>query len=445
MKKCFVRIMFPVLFVFFAETACAGSIDYLVNQSIDYYRILSRNAATDAGDIVNYNPAGTVRMADGAYINFNTQYVHKEFEYEVKGSRLDGLGQRTKYTQDEPTPALPSLYGVYKNNRFSGFAAFTVPGGGGTVKFEEGLPFIQELIQGLAEDFGGYGDIRSQQFESSSMYFAGTFGGAYAVTDDFSVSLGIRYIHAEKTYKGSGVVDMYLNDGTPFLMDQTMALDVEETADGVGLIIGVDYAHDDNLNFGLRYESRTNLNWKADVKAQQLGTLTLFTDGEKSESNFPALLGVGVEYRINAKIYTTMSLNYYFVRQADAGKDKPSTDPDYRFTEDYDDDYDNGWEIGIGAGYRLRDDLEVSTGYLHTDLGGNSQSHDDFEPSLDANTIGIGTKYSPRKDLDISFAIAATFYNKGERLYSLGGKETLNKRVYAIGFGLEYKFQSLLE
>jgi UPF0716 family protein affecting phage T7 exclusion len=57
----------------------AGSIDYLSNQSARYLMTFSRNAATDAADIANYNPAGTAFLAPGLTIDFSTQTLFKPY------------------------------------------------------------------------------------------------------------------------------------------------------------------------------------------------------------------------------------------------------------------------------------------------------------------------------------------------------------------------------
>ena len=43
----------------------AGGIDNKTNWSVEYLRILNRNAATDSADAVAYNPAGVMKMDEG--------------------------------------------------------------------------------------------------------------------------------------------------------------------------------------------------------------------------------------------------------------------------------------------------------------------------------------------------------------------------------------------
>lgn len=43
--------------------------DNLANMSAKWIRSNARNAATDGADIVNYNPAGLVKMNDGVHLS----------------------------------------------------------------------------------------------------------------------------------------------------------------------------------------------------------------------------------------------------------------------------------------------------------------------------------------------------------------------------------------
>ena len=47
------------------------------NQSIQYYRMLARNASTDV-DAVFYNPAGLVKLADGFHLSIQNQSIWQD-------------------------------------------------------------------------------------------------------------------------------------------------------------------------------------------------------------------------------------------------------------------------------------------------------------------------------------------------------------------------------
>ena len=77
-----------------AVPSFAGGIDTKNNHSAEYVRTFNRNAATDAADIVIYNPAGTSFMEDGLYVNGSIQYLVKEYTNTIGG---------TEYESDTPS------------------------------------------------------------------------------------------------------------------------------------------------------------------------------------------------------------------------------------------------------------------------------------------------------------------------------------------------------
>jgi hypothetical protein len=75
--------LIPVLCALFSASGLfAGSLDYLSNQSARYAMTFSRNAATDAADIVAYNPAGTALLPQGLSIDISNQTLIKPYEQE---------------------------------------------------------------------------------------------------------------------------------------------------------------------------------------------------------------------------------------------------------------------------------------------------------------------------------------------------------------------------
>ena len=51
--------------------------DNLSNLSAEWVRTPARNAATDANDIIVYNPAGLVRLNNGFHINLGNQSLFR--------------------------------------------------------------------------------------------------------------------------------------------------------------------------------------------------------------------------------------------------------------------------------------------------------------------------------------------------------------------------------
>ncbi len=138
MKKLFMFLCMLGLIFSLTSPLIAGGIDNKHNYSAEYIRTLNRNAATDSADAVAYNPAGVMRMEDGLYLNLSAQYPTKTYSNTVGG--ID-------YEDDEPN-IIPGLFALYKKDRWAGFAAFTIPAGGGTIKYERGNATTLTLGQG---------------------------------------------------------------------------------------------------------------------------------------------------------------------------------------------------------------------------------------------------------------------------------------------------------
>ncbi len=383
MKKLFLYLGVIALLVAGAGDLFAGSIDYLSNQSPDYVRSFNRNASTDNADAANYNPAGIVKLADGLLLNLGNQIVLKEYTIEAGGE---------EYAADDPTYLLPNFYAVYKSETWAAYAGFSIPAGGGTLTYEDGISFVP-----------------GTEVELSSQYYGILFGAAYAINDMFSISLGGRYIMAEKTATAEGI------------------LDATATASGIGGIIGLNVAVSD-LNIGLRYETATALEFENDTSEG-----TLLPDGEKWNRDLPALLGFGIAYNITPELAAQVSLDYFFITQADQGDDEEAEG----MMEGYKDDYDNGIEIGFTLQYAVvPKEMLVSVGYLYNKLGGNEDTYSDFEYALDSNSICGGVKYFVSPELDLTLGLSGTWYTEGE---NADGTSKFNKTVYDIAIGIGYK------
>src|SRR3954468_22264094 len=90
-----------------------AQMDNLSNMSAEWMRTAARNAATDASDIVVYNPAGLTKLKNGLHVNISNQTLFRKptHSYDL------GLGEGTKeYSQGKSDPFLPNLYVAYTND-----------------------------------------------------------------------------------------------------------------------------------------------------------------------------------------------------------------------------------------------------------------------------------------------------------------------------------------
>jgi long-chain fatty acid transport protein len=444
MKKLFVFLYVAGLIAASASPLFAGGIDNKTNWSAEYIRTLNRNAAIDSADIVSYNPAGVMKMEDGLFGNLSVQYINKDYTNKVDG---------TDYDSTEPS-FLPGLFALYKQDKWAGFFAFTIPGGGGYVDFKDGNytttvggalvnmtadRTMDATLQAMgfpAAPLGTYyGTISSQYIEGESYYYGFTIGGAYEINDMFSVSLGARYIDAHRESKGALTASPTAVGAALGATNITGNVDYEEDADGWGGIIGVNIAPSSELNIGLRYETKTSLDFDQKVNTDNLGLLPSLgvNDGASVSRDLPAILGLGLSYKFTPKIRVETNFTLYLNSDAGWTDTAPtSRDPS---------DVDNGYDLGIAVEYTFNNKLKGSLGYLHTDTGIEAKNMLPESPELNANTIGTGVAYEAIPGMILNFSLGNAFYEDDSFVSQETGVEVeYQKNNFFLSFGIQYKF-----
>ena len=167
-----------------------AQIDNLSNLSAEWMRSGVRNAATDAADIVVYNPAGITSMKNGIHINFINQSLFRNpnHTYDL------GMGEGQKeYEQSSPDLFLPNLYIAYKKDNWALYSGVFFSGGGATIDYKQGSITTDLIGLGtLGAAQGAYTSIKDPFIKASSMYMTTTLGGSYAVKRGISFSAAIR-------------------------------------------------------------------------------------------------------------------------------------------------------------------------------------------------------------------------------------------------------------
>jgi long-chain fatty acid transport protein len=445
-------IMKKILFLLFilgililSTEVFAGSIDYLSNQSAEYFITLNRNAATDAADIANYNPAGTVFLPqNGLYLDTSVQYLFKPYNQTFRGAT---------YKQDEPS-IIPNIYAVYKKDPWAGFFAITIPAGGGKVKWNKGdattAGLILQTAAGAAALAGGTGatTINSQRINISSEYVGFTLGGASKINDTISLSLAGRYIISQRNAHASA----------NFAMDAIGAVPGNETnvvvdskfdynARGFGGIIGLDIKPIKELLIGIRYETVTKLWYRYETKSRKatvsgpvgainagvsnnlLTQLAAFdNNGRKIRNDLPALLGLGINYTVMPGFDVMSSFNYYFLKEANL----KASNGDYK---------ENGWEAGLGATYKVLPILKIGLGFLNTESGETDSTPFVTENAhLNSRTVGLGATYTAMPNLDLTLAGARTKYLGDSNNEGTVNAVRFEKIVNTIALGVQYRF-----
>lgn len=412
-----------------------------------------------------YNPAGTVFLEDGLYVQLNSQTLLKNYEMETVMAGTDKLSHES----DHPTLFVPSIQIVKKEGDRSYFLHAGAAAGGGKVKYDNGISAFEVIGQGIQATFNkGNSDLGlspnngtivkylgGSTVNGSSYYFNTTFGMAQKINSKFSIAGGLRMMYVTRELNGSA--DYNLNiAGQSSYKDANIHVDIdsERTGWGVGGVIGFNYQPTDRLNIGFKYESEVHLNLDADgsVNAKNVDNSILIGDPSKDKliaggiteslrnegvikewlvdanRNLPAMMALGVSYQLTDRITLLTSGNYYFIKDA-------NTDNPY-------DHYDNGYEVSVGVDYKLNDKWTLMAGYQYTDTGANERTYKDTDYALDADMYGAGVKYTPDETKEFLISYAYVDYKNGTAVNGNTGAKTttFKKQVDAIALSATFKF-----
>ncbi len=439
MRKRLICSGIVVLILAIALPVYAGGIINKQNHSADYIRTLTRNAATDAADITVYNPAGVMRMQNGLYVRGDAVYLQKDYD-----NKVPGFG-----TMDTDEPSIvPGIYALYKQDKWAGFFAVTIPGGGGKVEFDDGnartVALGGSIILGsvLVPAWGPYyTSFASQYLEAESVYTGFTLGGAYKVNEWFSLAGGVRYVDAFQKFKGNAVLNTNPSY-SPAFPTQRFDVDLEREADGWNYFLGFNVAPNDRLNIGFLYMAGTRLSFKSDVKRDTVpdgmggtggATKNLgWEDGTHEREDLPGYLAVGVSYFvIPDKLRAEVGLTYYLERDATFDADRFSG-------------AGNSYDLALALEYIFNPQWKVSMGYMHTNIRG--MSSDDLlteAPELDANTLALGCVWSPMERLSFSLGGLKVWYDSEKKKVTNGrgpARTELEKDVWGFALGAQYRF-----
>jgi len=431
--RLFGAIGLSCLLTLAASPLYAGGIINKQNQSADYMRTLNRSAATDYPDIAVYNPAGIMKMENGAYAKLDAMYFSKDYSNDVPG-----FG---KLSSDKPS-VIPGAFALYKHDRWAGFFAFTVPAGGGELDYKDGNARTVALAEGVAANanfqLGNagvpstffYNQIDAMELQVKQSTVLGfTLGGSFALNDMWSFAAGLRYATGTREFDGGATISATTPAPSPPFppgVNNPLApsLRLEEDASGWAGILGVNFAWED-LNAAVTFISNTKMDYKMNVRRDTLGIAPAlgFADGSRRRIDIPGLLGFGVSYRFLPQL--KVDVNYVLYLESSASIDT------------YEDE-GNSWDLGLTAEYIFSPKWKASLGYLYTNIkvDDNQQINEPEEPKLGANTIGLGAVFSPTPAWDITFGGAYVMYNSVTD--SMGIE--YDKKVWNLAAGVTWKF-----
>ncbi len=406
-----------------AVPAFGGGIDNKQNFSSAYAGSLSRNAATDGADAAAYNPAGLMLMKNGTYVELDL--LPFTFDYD---HNYDGETQTAS-----PNLVAPMAFGVHKMDKWALWGSFTINGGGGETEYEHGNiitrtvnTLINYNIFAPAIPSAGLTTEFDQPYAYAESYdYTFTAGVSYELHPMFSVAAGVRYVITDKE------VDLHGTYNNQYILAK-----YEQEADGFGGVIGIDIHPSDTLNIGIRYDTKVKLDWDTDTSgSNDLGRVLLTgfnrVDGKSYARDLPAVLALGVEWKILSKLTLKPSFSYYFEEDADWDSQNYAVDG-------------NSYELALAVQYDVNETWSLTAGYLYINVDMKPENFGIIEkmnPPLDCHAVAVGAKYRMTEKLTLILGLSGYFYVADSAPATATSPEvTYDKTLYQGGIGIQYRF-----
>ena len=439
-KKLFVMMATIAM----TATAEAGGLMTNTNYHIAFDRMMARGASMDI-DAAYSNPAGLAWGYDGLQLSLNFQKPWQNRDIEWNGHTSEGKAS---------APLVPALFASYKKDRWAVSSMIGIVGSGGFVKYKQGVPTFNALLQGML----GANNITPNQYTLDSemkgkqYIYGGQLNFTYKVLDCLSAAVGLRANYYDGYYRGHVIANNHPQLGEV----AKLLLDVDQKGWGFTPIVSVDY-HQGPLTLAARYEFRTKVNPENETNVLDagLGTATItammaadpagaqaklaalqaqlgaytapYQDGARTRYDMPALLSVAAGYEITPKLRATLEYHFFDDKNAKMGGDRQE-------------ELDHGThEVLLGAEYDINDKLTVSLGGQRTDYGLTDGYQQDTSFACDSYSIGLGGAYNITEKLRLNAGYFITLYSDYTKAATIG-QETFSRTNNVIGVGIDYKF-----
>lgn len=452
-----------------ASTAFAGGPMTNTNQSASFLRSIARGTTLDS-DAVYFNPAGTAFMENGWHLGISDQFAWQSrstlstLSMGTPTQPLPGGFSNKEFKGEVFSPVIPALHLTWKHNRWAVMFGLGVNGGGGTIKYDNGLASFERIVSSIPAAVAGatQGTVvptaysRDLALEGSSMTLAFNLGASFRVTDWLAVAAQVRVASTSNSYSAH-LRDMMLTvggqpmpasailAGTPYASLVQQELDVKQKGLSVSPILAVSFQKN-GWAASVKYEFKMATELENETsKDINLGSGGMFPDGAKVENETPALLAVSASREIGP-VKVTLGWHHYFDKAAKNSFTKNNAQGIYN--NQYCVVKGNTNEFLLGAEWQISDRWLVSAGTQRTQFNFNEQYYSDMNFTNSSWSVGLGLAFKASETIRINAGYMKTFYDEVEvsGIHSFGGQQLgaytdLYKRTSdAFGIGLDFKF-----
>ncbi|MGL5983222.1 MAG: OmpP1/FadL family transporter [Cetobacterium sp.] len=387
------KISLLALIASLSVSTMGASIDHIQNYSAEYGGNPAQQGAINVGSTVYFNPAGLMKLEDGTYLVGGLQYAFGD----------QNMNENENDFSTDLSSPIPN-FALYKKTD-DGAYFWTMGGiaGGATLAYKDSIPLS-------IGNLNANNILKNTEVEGSNMYAQTTLGRAYNLTNKWSASIALRGVYGKRTMKANTTPNL------PFNLPangKEISIDAEREAFGIGGQLGLNYAPNDKLNIGFRYDTKVYLDFKTNsstngdstplgsaIKDVLLNKYPVYKDGLKTRRDLPALAALGASYKVTNEWTTFIGGNYYFNESATMDR-----------IEGMNVDYKNGWEISLGSEYWLNSQFAWLVGFNYADTGAPDKSFAATEYALDSSMVGTGVKYKPNETTEWTVAFNHYFYD----------------------------------
>jgi len=467
---------------------CVSAWSLNKNQSVEFSQDMNRNASTDA-DAALHNPAGLAFLpTDGLYLGFGNQFIRQERTVKEANPLLESQGL-SEYKGEISAPLFPTLHAAYKTGDLTLYAHGGPLGGGGEGTYDQGIPKFDNMILGFANGVAaqvkasvdtayqhniaalagiagvhvtdgaatGFRYSRDLSFTGDEMTLGATFGAAYKVLPNLSVSGAYRFSYARNAYKGTakvsalavavqgssgaapakisgGSIDTLLTATTNHVIDslwRDVDVDVVQTGIAHGAVLGLDFKPDETWNLGIRFEWNGEMQMENETKtldapAALIPYLAPYADGAKSKITEPMILAGGLSWKGIKGLTLESSWTYGFDELVDRGGLESK--------------YHNSLFGGLGARYQLTDKVETSIGYAHDWAYKDPSVRSEIDPDLPFHFVALGCNVQATPRLAVNLGAMLGFGDEGSGTSEASGlPQTFSNRHLSLALGLEWR------
>ena len=437
-------------------TVQAGGLMTNTNYHIAFDRMFARGATTEI-DAAYSNPAGLAWGHEGWQLSLNLQkpWQNRDIETSIPGF----LGQdfNKKFNGKASAPIVPAIFASYKKDRWALSTMIGIVGSGGFVKYDEGVPMFNVMLESMLASKGvmpGQYSLNSQM-KGKQYIYGGQLNFTYKIIDCLSAAVGMRANYYDGYYRGHVIAGDHQLLGDLV----SLKLDVDQRGWGFAPLVGIDF-HQGPITIGAKYEFRTRICTEnktneleaglgqklqatlaaTDPAALQtiattLGTKTAaYVDGAETRYDMPSLLTVAAQYEISPKVRAAVEYHFFDDKNAKMAGDRQK-------------ELSHGThEILAGVEWDVCDKLTLSCGGQRTDYGLSDTYQQNTSFACDSYSIGLGGAVNLTEKMRLNFSYFCSLYSDYtvESKNYLGtpyaGSDTYSRTNHVIGVGLDYKF-----